>query len=29
MMHVVYFGRTYHGTELWVPTRGTKVVLAT
>jgi len=20
MMHVVYFGRTYYGTELWVPT---------
>ena len=22
MMHVVYFGRTYYGTELWVPTMG-------
>jgi len=22
MIHVVYFGRTYYGTELWVPTMG-------
>ena len=22
MMHVVYFRRTYYGTELWVPTMG-------
>jgi len=22
MMHIVYFGRTYYGTELWVPTMG-------
>jgi len=22
MMHVAYFGRTYYGTELWVPTMG-------
>jgi len=22
MMHVVHFGRTYYGTELWVPTMG-------
>ena len=20
MMHVMYFGRTYYGTELWIPT---------